>query len=120
MCFVTVSEATSGDAVSFGERRVSALVRRYAEDRGLPYISINQPQHLFRKDVERRLSRVAMPGDPFQAALCSEKYALWAPIHYGVGATPDEAVLAAIPHGLAVALARCELAVDNLRDCLQK
>lgn len=104
----------------FGERRVSALVRRYAEERGFPYISINQPQHLFQRGVERRLSRVAIKGDPFQATICAEKYALWAPIHYGVGATPDEAVLAAIPHGLMAALARCELAVDNLRDCLQK
>jgi hypothetical protein len=104
----------------FGERRVSAFVRRYAEDRGFPYISINQPQHLFQRGVERRLSRVAIKDDPFQATICAEKYALWAPIHYGVGATPDEAVLAAIPRGLMVALARCELAVDNLRDCLQK
>jgi hypothetical protein len=104
----------------FGERRVSALVRRYAEDRGFPFISICQPQHLFRKDVERRLSRVALPVDPWQARITAEKYALDSPMHYGIGATPDEAVLAAIPRDLRSALARLESAVDSLRDCLQK
>jgi hypothetical protein len=103
----------------FGERRVSALVRRYAEDRGFPFISICQPAHLF-VDNGRRLKRCAEPCDPWQAAICSEKYALWAPIYYGIGVTPDDAVLAAIPHGLRFALARLETAVDNLRDCLQK
>lgn len=104
----------------FGERRVSALVRQYAADHGFPFISVCQPQHLFRKDVERRLSRVALPADPWQARITSERYALDAPTHYGVGATPDDAVLAAIPRDLKSALSRCELAVDNLRDCLQK
>jgi hypothetical protein len=104
----------------FGERRVSALVRRHAEDHGLPYITISQPQHIFRKDLWRKFDRVAVKGDPFQATLCSEKYALWAPIFYGVGDTPDAAVLAAIPHDLRSALARLETAVDSLRDCLQK
>lgn len=104
----------------FGERRVSALVRRYAEDHGLPFITVSQPQHLFRRDLWRKFDRVAVKGDPFQASLCAEKYALWAPIHYGVGDTPDDAVLAAIPHDLISALGRCEMAVDNLRDCLQK
>jgi hypothetical protein len=102
----------------FGERRVSALMRRYAEDRGFPFISICQPQHLFRKDVERRLSRVALPVDPWQASVSNEKYL--GELHYGVGATPDEAVLAAIPRDLISALRRCEAAVDSLRDCLQK
>lgn len=104
----------------FGERRVSALVRRYAEDRGFPFISICQPQHLFQKGVERRLPRVAVKGDPFQAHITSEKYALFGDSHYGVGDTPDAAVLAAIPHDLRASLARCETAVDSLRDCLQK
>jgi hypothetical protein len=97
----------------FGERRVSALVRHYAEDRGFPFISICQPQHLFRKGVERRLPRVAVKGDPFQAHITSEKYALFGDSYYGV-------VLAAIPHDLRASLARCETAVDSLRDCLQK
>jgi hypothetical protein len=103
----------------FGERRVSALVRQYAADHGFPCISVCQPQHLFRKDVERRLARVASPADPWQARLSPERFSLfeW---RYGIGATPDEAVLAAIPHDLKSALSRCELAVDNLRDCLQK
>jgi hypothetical protein len=104
----------------FGERRVSALMRRYAEDRGFPHISICQPQHLFRKDVDRRLSRVALAVDPWQARICAEKYCLASPVFYGVGATPDAAVLAAIPRDLISALRRCEVAVDSLRDCLQK
>jgi hypothetical protein len=102
----------------FGERRVSALVRRYAEDRGFPFISICQPQHLFRKDVDRRLPRVALAVDPWQATVSDEKY--FGHLHYGIGATPDEAVLAAIPRDLRSALARLETAVDSLRDCLQK
>jgi hypothetical protein len=103
----------------FGERRVSALVCQYAADHGFPVISVCQPAHLFRKDVERRLSRVALPCDPWQARLAPERFSLfdW---RYGVGATPDEAVLAAIPRDLKSALSRCEVAVDNLRDCLQK
>lgn len=104
----------------FGERRVSALVRRYAEDRGFPYITISQPQHIFRKDLWRKFERVAVQGDPFQAIVCTEKYALWGELHYGIGATPDDAVLAAIPRDLKSALRRCEVAVDSLRDCLQK
>jgi len=60
-----------------------------------------------------------VPGDRWQARVSAERFSLfdW---HYGVGDTPDEAVLAAIPHDLKSALARCELEVDNLRDCLQK
>jgi hypothetical protein len=104
----------------FGERRVSALVRRYAEDRGFPHISISQPQHIFRKDLYRKFDRVAVKGDPFQAIVCTEKYDLWGKSHYGVGDTPDAAVLAAIPRDLKSALARCETAVDSLHDCLQK
>jgi hypothetical protein len=104
----------------FGERRVSALVRRYAEDRGYPFISISQPQHLFRKELYRKFDRVAVKGDPFWAHITSEKYALFGESHYGVGDTPDAAVLAAIPHDLRASLARCETAVDSLRDCLQK
>lgn len=104
----------------FGERRVSALVRQYAADHGFPFISICQPQHLFRRDVERRLSRVALPCDPWQAHVSAERYSIHGESHYGIGATPDEAVIAAIPRDLMSALRRCELAVDNLRDCLQK
>jgi hypothetical protein len=102
----------------FGERRVSALVRRYAEDHGFPYITISQPQHLFRKDLWRKFERVAVRGDPFQAIVSDEKYL--GVNHYGVGDTPDAAVLAAIPRDLRSALARLETAVDSLRDCLQK
>jgi hypothetical protein len=101
----------------FGERRVSALVRRYAEDRGFPFISVRQPQHLFRKD-DRKHARVGMPGDPWQAVISTERF-LGEP-YYGIGATPDDAVLAAIPRDLVSALRRCEIAVDSLRDCLQK
>jgi hypothetical protein len=101
----------------FGERRVSALVRRYAEDRGFPFITIRQPQHLFVENG-RRLKRCAEPCDPWQAVISSERF-LGEP-YYGIGATPDDAVLAAIPCDLISALRRCEIAVDSLRDCLQK
>jgi hypothetical protein len=104
----------------FGERRVSALVRRYAEDRGFPFISISQPQHIFRKDLYRKFDRVAVKGDPFQAQIHTERFVLGGESHYGIGDTADAAVLAAIPHDLKSALARCEVAVDSLRDCLQK
>jgi hypothetical protein len=104
----------------FGERRVSALVRRYADERGFPYITISQPQHLFRKDLWRKFERVAVPGDPFQAHIHVERFCLGGDSYYGVGATADEAVLAAIPRDLKSALRRCEAAVDSLRDCLQK
>jgi hypothetical protein len=102
----------------FGERRVSALVRRYAEDRGYPFITICQPQHLFRRTAERKHSRVALPVDPWQAIVSDEQYLGEA--HYGVGDTPDDAVLAAIPHDIIKTIRRLEIAVDNLRDCLQK
>lgn len=101
----------------FGERRVSALVRRYAEDHGFPFITVRQPQHLFERD-DRKLKNVALAGDPWQATVSDEKY--FGQLRYGVGATPDEAVLAAIPRDLISALRRCEVAVDSLRDCLQK
>lgn len=102
----------------FGERRVSALVRRYAEDRGFPFITVCQPQHLFDRTAERRLSRVALPADPWQASVSDEQYL--GETHYGVGETPDAAVLAAIPHDIRKSLQRLESAVDNLRDCIQK
>jgi hypothetical protein len=102
----------------FGERRVSALMRRYAEDRGFPFISVSQPQHLFDKAAYRKHANVALPADRWQASVSDEKY--FGNLHYGIGATPDEAVLAAIPRDLKSALARCEAAVDSLRDCLQK
>jgi hypothetical protein len=105
-------------AAMFGERRVSALVRRYALDRGFPYISISQPQHLFDKAVYRKHARVALPVDPWQASVTAERF--MGEMHYGIGATPDAAVLAAIPSDIRSALARCETAVDSLHDCLQK
>ena len=102
----------------FGERRVSALVRQYAADHGFPFVSVCQPAHLFDKTVERRLKRVALPVDPWQAQVSDERF--MGTVHYGIGATPDEAVIAAIPRDLISALRRCETAVDSLRDCLQK
>jgi hypothetical protein len=103
----------------FGERRkVSALVRQYAADHGFPFISVCQPQHLFDKTAWRKHGRVAIPVDPWQAIVSNERF--MGDTRYGIGATPDEAVLAAIPHDLKSALRRCEVAVDSLRDCLQK
>jgi hypothetical protein len=101
----------------FGERRVSALVRRYAEDHGLPFIAVCQPQHLFLAG-ERKHAHVALPTDPWQAIVSDQPF--MGVRHYGVGATPDAAVIAAIPHDLMSALRHCEIAVDSLRDCLQK
>ena len=98
-------------------RKVSPLVRRYAAERGWQIYNVTQPQHLFRRDIERRLSRVADPRDPWWASIQTEPLG---PAFYGVGATPDDAVLAAIPRGLTESLRLCEIAVDNLRDCLQK
>jgi hypothetical protein len=102
----------------FGERKVSAAVRRKAADHGFPFISVCQPAHLFDKTAWRKHARVAIPADPWQASVSDEKYL--GTVRYGVGATPDEAVLAAIPRDIRSALARLESAVDSLRDCLQK
>jgi hypothetical protein len=102
----------------FGERKVSPAVRRQAEDRGFPFISVCQPAHLFDKGADRRLKRVALAADPWQASISDEKYL--GTVRYGIGGTPDLAVLAALPHDIRAALARLESAVDSLRDCLQK
>ena len=94
------------------DRKVSPAVRRFVESLGLHVGTVCQPQHLFRRDVERRFSRVAVPADPWQAYISTEQYlGEWT---YGIGATPDEAVLACIPRDLRSTLARCELAVDRL------
>lgn len=98
--------------------RVSSQVRYSVELRGLFIVTLCQPHHLFRKDIERRHSRVADPRDPWWAGVSTERF--MGHVTYGIGATPDEAVLAAIPSDLRAALRRCELAVDSLRDCLQK
>lgn len=95
---------------------MSPLVRRYAADRGFPIVSVRQPQHLFVPNG-RRLSRCAEPCDPWQATVQTE---LLGDTFYGIGATPDDAVIAAIPRGLSISLRLCEIAVDNLRDCLQE
>jgi hypothetical protein len=50
----------------------------------------------------RKFERVAVRGDPFQAHVSDEKYL--GVNHYGVGDTPDAAVLAAIPRDLKSAL----------------
>jgi hypothetical protein len=102
-------------------RNINALVRRYAADRGWHILSVCQPQHLFRKDPERRHSRVAAPTDPWQAAVGDAENQLYShDVRYGVGATPDDAVIAAIPRSVQDSLRRCEIAVDNLRDCLSE
>lgn len=102
-------------------RKCSPLVRRYAADRGWHLLSLYQPHHLFRANG-RRLSRVAEPGDPWQAIVGDEPDFLTSTItHGGVADTADDAVLAAVPRGdLRRSLTRLEIAVDNLRDCLQK
>lgn len=100
------------------DRKVSPRVREIADLRGYPFIGVCQPQHLFRKDIERRLPRVADPRDPWWAGVSTERF--MGHVSYGIGATPDEAVLAALPSDLRAALRRCESAVDSLRDCLQK
>lgn len=102
------------------DRRVSPLVRQYAEDRGWYVRSLWQPPWLFPDDG-RRLKRCAIPSDPWWANLGDHPSALEGKrCAYGAGATPDEAVLAAIPPDLLAAIKRLERAVDNLRDCLQK
>ena len=98
--------------------KVSLRVRQIVELRGLHLHTICQPQHLFRKDIERRLSRVADPRDPWWAGISTDRF--MGHVTYGIGATPDEAVLAALPSDLRAALRRLEVAVDSLRDCLQK
>lgn len=97
--------------------KASALVRRYVADRGWHLILLYQhPQ-----TDSRKLSRVALPTDPWHAIIADQPSALAAETAYhGHGATADAAVLAAIPHDLLESLRRCETAVDNLHDCLQK
>ena len=68
--------------------------------------------------MERRLSRVALPCDPWRAVLSTERF--FGETFEGYGDTPDEAVLAAMPKGMRAAMRRLETAVDSLRDCLQK
>jgi hypothetical protein len=104
----------------FGRRKVSELVERYAADRGWHVISLYQPPWLFVPNG-RRLTRCAEPCDPWLARLGNgECYLFSDQTCEGVGATPDAAVLAAIPHDLKAALRRCELAVDSLHDCLSE
>lgn len=102
------------------QRRVSARVREIAELRGWHIRQVWQPPFLFPDDG-RRHKRVAVPSDPWRAALGDSAcpFSGRRMIH-GQGATPDEAVLAAIPSDLRSAMARLGLAVDSLRDCLQK
>lgn len=98
--------------------RVSALTRRYIADHGLHLGELHQPQWKFRRDVDRKHSRVALPCDPWRAVLSTERY--FGERFEGYGDTPDEAVLNAMPKGMRAAMARLEVAVDSLRDCLQK
>ena len=98
-------------------RKVSARVRWLLEVRGLRIVSLCQPQHLFRSG-ERRHKNVAEPADPWWAGIGNGE--IFGPVRYGIGDTPDAAVLAALPADLISALRRCEDAVDSLRDCLQK
>jgi hypothetical protein len=98
--------------------KVSSLTRRYVEERGLHIAGVCQPQHLFDKSADRRLPRVALPCDPWQASISTERF--MGAVSYGIGRTPDEAVLRAMPRDIRSAMARLEAAVDSLRDCLQK
>lgn len=98
--------------------RVSALTRRYVAEHGLHLSEVHQPAWRFRRDVDRRLPRVALPCDPWRAVLSTEHF--MGDTFEGYGETPDEAVLAAMPSGMRAALARLEVAVDSLHDCLQK
>ncbi len=100
--------------------KISALVSRYAEDRGWHIISINQPLHLFPDDG-RKLKRVSIPSDPWQVCLADKPNHLEATlIRFATGATADDAVIAAIPSDLRAAMRRLEIELDNLCDCLQK
>src|SRR5690349_6086104 len=101
--------------------KASAAARRYAAERGWHVFSVCQPQHLFRKEIERRHSRVADARDPWWATVGDcEHYLSAEKVRHGQGDTPDAAVLAAIPHDIRASLRRLEAAVDSLRDCLQK
>lgn len=95
-------------------RKVTTLARSYAAERGWEISIVNQPQWLFPDDG-RRLKRVAIPSDPYWAYLVRDDLCA-----QGIGASPDEAVIAAIPPCLRDSLRRCELAVDSLHGCLQK
>jgi hypothetical protein len=103
------------------DRKVTPLVQRYAAERGWHIISVCQPQHLFNKSIQRRHANVADPRDPWQVTLADDPSVLAASnIRYSVGATADDAVIAGVPRDLMSAIRRCEKAIDNLRDCLQK
>ena len=108
-----------------GRRRVTALTERYAYERGWHILSLYQPPWLFPNDG-RRLTRCAIPSDPWQATIGnSPSYLQATDTRTGVAATADDAVLAAMPEpgiadDLLAAMKRLELAGDSLRDCLQK
>ena len=100
--------------------KVSALTRRYAEERGWFVIKICQPEHLFPKDG-RKLNRVPIPTDPWLAAIGDrENYLEATHVRHAKGASPDDAVLAAIPHDIRASMRRLEMELDNLGACLQK
>ena len=109
----------------FRNRRVTALVERHAFQRGWHILSLYQPPWLFPDDG-RRLKRCAIPTDPWLVTLGNHPSYLQATeTRRGQGATADAAVMAAMPEpgiadDLLAACRRCEMAVDNLRDCLQK
>lgn len=109
----------------FAKRRVSHLVESYALERGWHVLSLYQPPWLFVPNG-RRLTRCAEPCDPWQATIGnSPSYLEATDTRTGVGATADDAVLAAMPEpgiadDLLAAMRRLEVAVDSLRDCLQK
>lgn len=100
--------------------RLAAATRLRLESTGWHVRQIWQPPWLFPNDG-RRLKNCAIPSDPWWAYLGDHPEPLCGNrcVH-GSGATQDEAVLAAIPSDLRAAMARLEVEIDNLRDCLQK
>lgn len=75
--------------------------------------SLYQPVSMFHKNG-RKLPHCAEPGDPWQCFL--RRQGEFGVISEGYGATPDDAVAAALYHrpGLKYAMVRLEHALDDL------
>lgn len=100
-------------------KKLTAATRARLEATGWHVAILTQPARLFPNDG-RRHKNVAIPSDPWWAYLTSECFPNYGRVCQGYGPTADAAVLAAIPPDLRGAMRRLEIAVDNLRDCLQK
>lgn len=102
------------------QAKLAAATRLRLEATGWYVRMLWQPPWLFPDDG-RKLKRCSVPTDPWFAYLSDDPEPLAdGRTIQGEGATADAAVLAAIPYDLRAAMARLEIELDNLRDCLQK